>query len=82
MTGERARANVRIMQAGVPQETHRLAPMRGQHINRVESLTDGVFANALVNQYAFFVAYWVIPIALFGASRILRRRYGGASGRI
>jgi len=35
------------MQSSVPQETHRLAPMRGLHLNRVESLTDGVFAIAM-----------------------------------
>jgi uncharacterized membrane protein len=35
------------MQSGVPQETHRLSPMRGLHVNRIESLTDGVFAIAM-----------------------------------
>jgi len=35
------------MNPGTPQETHRLAPMRGLHINRIESLTDGVFAIAM-----------------------------------
>jgi uncharacterized membrane protein len=35
------------MEPGTPQETHRLAPMRGLHINRIESLTDGVFAIAM-----------------------------------
>jgi uncharacterized membrane protein len=35
------------MQTAVPQETHRLSPMRGLHVNRIESLTDGVFAIAM-----------------------------------
>jgi uncharacterized membrane protein len=35
------------MQSSVPQETHRLSPMRGLHVNRIESLTDGVFAIAM-----------------------------------
>jgi uncharacterized membrane protein len=35
------------MQQDVPQETHRLSPMRGLHVNRIESLTDGVFAIAM-----------------------------------
>lgn len=35
------------MNSGIPQEPHRLAPMRGLHINRIESLTDGVFAIAM-----------------------------------
>ena len=35
------------MEPGTPHETHRVAPMRGLHLNRVESLTDGVFAIAM-----------------------------------
>jgi uncharacterized membrane protein len=35
------------MQSGVPQETHRRSPMHGLHVNRIESLTDGVFAIAM-----------------------------------
>jgi uncharacterized membrane protein len=35
------------MQSSAPKETHRLAPMRGLHLNRIESLTDGVFAIAM-----------------------------------
>ena len=35
------------MEPGTPQETHRVAPMRGLHISRIESLTDGVFAIAM-----------------------------------
>ncbi|HEY7980840.1 MAG TPA: TMEM175 family protein [Candidatus Eremiobacteraceae bacterium] len=35
------------MEPEMPQETHRLSPMRGLHVNRIESLTDGVFAIAM-----------------------------------
>lgn len=35
------------MQPQMPQESHRLSPMRGLHVNRIESLTDGVFAIAM-----------------------------------
>jgi uncharacterized membrane protein len=35
------------MRPAIPQETHRLSPMRGLHVNRIESLTDGVFAIAM-----------------------------------
>jgi len=40
-------ANFRSMEPDTPQETHRVAPMRGLHLNRIESLTDGVFAIAM-----------------------------------
>ena len=37
------------------------------------------FAIALIDQYAFFAAYWLIPIANAFATRVVHRRFGGAA---
>ena len=36
------------------------------------------FAIALMNQYAFFAAYWLIPVANAFATRVVHRRFGSA----
>ena len=37
------------------------------------------FAIAIVNPYFFFVAFWVIPVALILTTRVVRRRYEGVA---
>jgi uncharacterized membrane protein len=37
------------------------------------------FAIALVNPYVYFVAFWVIPVAMMVTTRLVRRRYGSAA---